>query len=361
MSFVLGIETSCDECSASVVSYKPGENVEVLSLSTFSQIKIHEPNGGVVPEIASRNHLETMNEMIQTALSESGVESKNLDAIAVTNRPGLVGALLVGVSAAKSIAYALEKPLIAVHHLEGHAASIFLSPRGSDLTRKTFPLPLLLAIVSGGHTNLYRMDKNPEEWPENFLSHSLIAQSRDDAAGEAFDKIAKTLGFPYPGGKWIDQYSEKGNPHAFSLPKALAQKSILDFSFSGLKTAVFLLTEKLKKQGIFEASVNDLCASAQEAIVDSLVSKIGLAIAKEECRSLALVGGVSANRRLRTRLNDPFKNGAQLELSPLFPAIEYSTDNAAMIAAAGAFRLHQGQVLSLNEVLTLNAIANPLH
>jgi N6-L-threonylcarbamoyladenine synthase len=276
-----------------------------------------------------------------------------LDAIAVTNRPGLVGALLVGVSAAKSMAYSLDKPLVAVHHLEGHAASVFLdSERLSDL-----PLPMLLAVVSGGHTNLYVVRSSPENWPIDFLSKSLVGRSRDDAAGEAFDKTAKILGLPYPGGVWIDKKSQGGNPKAFAFPRALPQKAVLDFSFSGLKTAVSLTAEKLRKEGTLEEKMPDLCASIQEAIVDALLNKVGLAAREHGCRSLAVVGGVAANSRLRARLEEQWQ-GWGLAVPPLFPKMSYCTDNGAMIAAAGAFRFKQGKALDLREMLTLNAIAS---
>ena len=353
---ILGIETSCDECSASVVRYEPDRAIEVLSVATFSQVKIHEPYGGVVPEIASRNHLETVNHMVDQALKDAGITPQDLQAIAVTNRPGLVGALLVGVSAAKALAYAFNKPLIPVHHLEGHAASIFLEDE--SMPRPALHLPLLLAIVSGGHTNLYVVHQAPEEWPADFLKQSLIGRTRDDAAGEAFDKIAKVFGFPYPGGVWIDRKAAGGNPQAFSLPRALPQKAILDFSFSGLKTAASLLAEKLRKEGTFEARIPDLCASVQEAIVDALLSKIFLAIKEHGCKSLALVGGVAANSRLRDRLDSEWNKRGLVE-PPLFPKPKYCTDNAAMIAAAGAFRFKQGRSLQKMELLTLNAIANP--
>ncbi len=350
---LLGIESSCDECSASVVSYK-NDKIKVESVSTFSQIEIHQPYGGVVPEIASRNHLETINPMIEKAVKEAGTTLDELDAIAVTNRPGLVGALLVGVSAAKALAYALKKPLIPIHHLEGHALSIYLD------REEEIPYPLLLAIISGGHTNLYYLKRPPKEWAQNTLAASLIGRSRDDAAGEAFDKTAKILGLPYPGGMHIDKMAKNGNSNSFAFPRALPQKSTLDFSFSGLKTAVALKVEELanKNKDKVEENKADLCASIQEAIVDAIISKIFLAAKTHPSKSLAIVGGVAANSRLRERLEKEWpKSGGENSL--IFPKHKYCTDNAAMIAGAGVFRFLQGHCISGKELLTLNASANP--
>ena len=354
---ILGIETSCDECSAAVVHHEPGRPMDVASVATFSQTDLHKPYGGVVPEIASRNHLETVNQMIDLALKQAKANIHEIDAIAVTNRPGLAGALLVGVSAAKALAYSAKKPLVPVHHLEGHAASLYLrsSPEQHDLETH---LPMLLAIISGGHSNLYVMKTNPELWPLDFLKRSLVGRSRDDAAGEAFDKTAKTLGFPYPGGVWIDKTAKAGNTQAFSFPRALPQKATYDFSFSGLKTAVALEADKLKRSGELDSRLPDFCASIQEAIVDALVSKMFLAARAHGCKALAVVGGVAANSRLRQRLTTEGAAHGIVDL-PRFPKLEYCGDNAAMVAAAGAFRFRQGHFLRVPEMLTLNAIPNP--
>lgn len=344
---VLGIETSCDECSASVVESR-NDTVHVRSLSTFSQIEIHQPYGGVVPEIASRNHLETINHRIEAALAEANVTLKEIDAIAVTNRPGLVGALLVGVSAAKALSYAYQKPLIAVHHLEGHLCSIFL-----DQEKIPQKYPILGAVISGGHTNLYVLKSRPDQWSVDFLKHSLVARSRDDAAGEAFDKTAKLMGFPYPGGVWIDRNSEGGDPAKYAFPRALNQKEVFDFSFSGLKTAVSLIVEDLRKKEQLQKETSHLCASVQAAIVDQLVSKIKNAAEYFGCQSVAIVGGVAANRALKAKLNEKLK-------IPFFsPDLKYCTDNGAMIAAAGLFRFRQNHQLNFEQSLTLNAIAYP--
>ncbi|MBC7397545.1 MAG: tRNA (adenosine(37)-N6)-threonylcarbamoyltransferase complex transferase subunit TsaD [Bdellovibrionales bacterium] len=348
MSLILGIETSCDECSASVLLHEKN-SFTPLSVSTFSQIELHQPFGGVVPEVASRNHLEQIEPVIREAMEQAQVTYADLDGISVTNRPGLIGALLVGVTAAKALAYVIQKPLIPVHHLEGHLMSAFLKSPNGPAPRIAFPA--IFVMVSGGHTNLHYVETTPLDWPQSMLKDSLLGRSIDDAAGEAFDKTAKILGFPYPGGKWIDQYAKGGNPKAFELPRGLKQKDSHDFSFSGLKTAVLLLAKRLQMEGRLDQTMPDVCASVQEAIIDPLIRK-ALHLSKEKnAKSIVVVGGVAANSRLRARFQ------SESPVPVIYPDLAYCTDNAAMIAAAGAVRFAQGCGLKPEQYLKLNAFA----
>ncbi len=312
---ILGIETSCDETAAAVVE----DGMNIFSDVVASQIAVHSPYGGVVPELASRKHVEAILPVIAQALHEAGISAEQLDAIAVTQGPGLVGALLIGLSAAKAMAYALQKPLIAVNHLEGHMHAAFLG--GERLDR-----PFVCLVVSGGHTALYRVNPDGE--------HDFLGSTRDDAAGEAFDKVAKLLNLGYPGGITIERLASGGDPKAFQFPRALADKDSLEFSFSGLKTSVanFLRHHGFPAQAgeTGPYRLEDLVASFQEAIVDVLVVKTMRAAASCGVGDVAVVGGVAANLRLRERLKE---EAGRLRLNLHLPLRRYCTDNAVMIAA----------------------------
>jgi N6-L-threonylcarbamoyladenine synthase len=353
-ALLLAIESSCDECSVAVVTGGAGGQVAVLANVVHSQIELHRPFGGVVPENASRNHLEVINTVIDQALGQAGLTLRDISAIGVTNGPGLIGALLVGVSTAKALAYSLKLPLIAVNHLSGHLHSLFIEGQKSCGPMGPEHLPLLVCLVSGGHTALYLL----ESLPPAPLKLTLLGKTRDDAAGEAFDKGAKLLGLPYPGGKHIDELAKKGNAKAFSFPRPLRGHD--DLSFSGLKTAV---ANELIKQGfkphVFGAHhketlpqgqvLYDLCASLQAAIIDTLFERVERAINIHHPRGLALVGGVSANSALRTRLQ------TLGDMSLFFPDGVYCTDNAAMIGATAYYAWQRGEALLDDKLLSLNA------
>jgi len=316
---ILGIETSCDETAAAVVK----DGTVVLSDVVASQVAVHTPYGGVVPELASRKHVEAILPVIGRALERANLTREAPDAVAVTQGPGLVGALLVGLSAAKAMSYALRKPLIAVNHLEAHMHAAFL---GKCPPEK----PLVCLVVSGGHTALYQVD------PRGVAR--LLGGTRDDAAGEAFDKVAKLLGLGYPGGVAIDRIAPRGNPQAFPFPKAFMEKESLDFSFSGIKTAVanFVRRHGLPGSGPQGGPyrLEDLAASFQEAVVEVLVTKVVRAANGTGVRDVAVVGGVAANGRLRMRLRE---EAAYHGLTLHLPEARYCTDNAVMVAAAGYY------------------------
>jgi len=318
---VLGVETSCDETAAAVV--EDGRRVRANVVA--SQIATHAPFGGVVPEVASRQHVATIVPVLERAVSDAGLTFRELDAIAVTAGPGLVGALLVGVETAKALAFALGKPLVAVNHLAGHLAAAFLEH--ADATPPTYPH--LALLVSGGHTALIRIDAPGQT--------RLLGSTRDDAAGEAFDKVGKMLGLGYPGGVAIDKRAATGDPRAVALPRALPGRDDLDFSFSGLKTAVAtLLARRALPEG---QEMNDFCASFQTAVVDVLVRKSRRALVREGLKSLVVCGGVAANRGLRAALaTAAAEDGFALHIPPP----KYCTDNAAMIAAAGTQLFERG-------------------
>jgi len=322
---VLGVETSCDETAAAVVEDGRRVRADVVA----SQILVHAEFGGVVPEVASRQHTATIAPVLRRAVADAGVGFHDLDGIAVTCGPGLVGALLVGVETAKALAYALGKPLVGVNHLAGHLAAVFLEDPKPFATPGPPPFPHLALLVSGGHTALIRVDAPGKT--------RLVGSTRDDAAGEAFDKVGKMLGLGYPGGVVVDKLSATGDPSAHALPRALAGRDDLDFSFSGLKTAVReLLGGAPPPEG---QALNDLCASFQAAVVDVLVRKSRRALVREGLSDLIVCGGVAANRGLRAGLAAAAaEDGFRLYI----PSPKRCTDNASMIAAAGTQLLERG-------------------
>ena len=319
---VLGVETSCDETAAAVVEDGRRVRADVVA----SQILVHAEYGGVVPEVASRQHVATIAPVLRRAVADAGVGFADLDGVAVTCGPGLVGALLVGVETAKALAYALGKPLVGVNHLAGHLAAVFLEDPSLP---EPPPYPHLALLVSGGHTALIRVDGPGQT--------RLLGSTRDDAAGEAFDKVGKMLGLGYPGGVVIDKLSATGDVRAHALPRALPGRDDLDFSFSGLKTAV---REHLGGAAPpVGQALNDLCASFQAAVVDVLVRKSRRALAREGLGSLIVCGGVAANRGLRAaRAAAAAEDGFALHIPPP----KYCTDNAALIAAAGTQLYQRG-------------------
>jgi N6-L-threonylcarbamoyladenine synthase len=324
---VLGIESSCDETAAAVVA-----GGKMLSSVVASQINDHSKYGGVVPEIASRKHIEAINPVIEDALAHAQVTLPEIEGIAVTRGPGLIGSLLIGLSTAKALAYALNIPFVGVNHLEGHIAAAFLAD-------KLPHFPFVALVVSGGHTNVYLVN--------NHHDFHLLGQTRDDAAGEAFDKAAKLLNLGYPGGVVIDKMAGNGNPRAIAFPRAM--KDSPDFSFSGLKTSLLTM---LKKRGRdFTADeLPDVVASYQEAIVDVLVEKTMKAAKDNDIDQIVVCGGVAANGRLRAK----FSSVAVVSKIELFiPPISFCTDNAAMIAAIGEIMLKNGR----SDSLDMNAVS----
>ena len=329
--YILGIESSCDETAAAVV--KNGR--EVLSNIISSQIVIHRKFGGVVPERASRKHIENILPVIDEALRQANVKLEEIDAVAVTYGPGLVGALLVGVSAAKALAWANDKPLIGVNHLEGHVFANFLND-------KDLEPPFMALVVSGGHTALLKVT--------DYNSFELLGQTRDDAAGEAFDKVARAVGLGYPGGPKVDKAAKEGNPHAMEFPRAKVADSPYDFSFSGLKSAVLNYINHAKMTGE-EIYVPDLVASFQNAVVDVLVSRAITAAKEYGYKKLAIAGGVASNSALRAAMKEACdKNG----ITFYHPSPIFCTDNAAMIGAAAYYEYKKGNRSGWD----LNAVPN---
>ncbi len=326
---VLGIESSCDETAVALIEEQPGEQSPcVLSSVISTQIPLHRLYGGVIPELASRNHSTNLPGVLREALEKAGRSIQQVDVFASTAGPGLVAALLVGNTAAKALALAAGKPFVAVNHLEGHMLSPFIThPRGL--------VPHLSLVVSGGHSLLVDVQGSG--------SYTLLGRSRDDAAGEAFDKVAKMLDLPYPGGPEIDKRAEKGDPERFSFPRPMMHEPHLDFSFSGLKTAVLYTLPKLVESGnpndLDEQTMCDLCAGVRQAIIDVLIHKAMKAAKQTRHRVLAVSGGVSCNKALRSQLTAACER-ARLQL--ILPPNNLTTDNAAMIAFAGLLRARAG-------------------
>ncbi|MGD9348387.1 MAG: tRNA (adenosine(37)-N6)-threonylcarbamoyltransferase complex transferase subunit TsaD [Desulfobacterales bacterium] len=323
--YILGIETSCDETAAAIVQ----DGTAVLSSKISSQIDIHHPYGGVVPELASRKHIESIVTVVDKAISESGLKKHQIDALAATRGPGLVGALLVGFSFAKAYAYALGVPLVGVNHLESHINSVFLEPQSP-----AFPFVALLA--SGGHTGIYYVTSH--------TSVELMGQTRDDAAGEAFDKVAKLLGLGYPGGAIIDRLAKEGNPEKIVFTRHYLNKSDFDFSFSGIKTAVRMYVDEHPSDDT--GQIADIAAGFQAAVVEVLSYKLIHAAQIKDCEHIAVVGGVAANSGLRNSVRQDAKG---LGLKVHIPSIKLCGDNAAMVAAAGFHYLKAGMQARLND------------
>lgn len=329
--YILAIESSCDETSAAVVV----DGREVLSNVIASQIDTHKKYGGVVPEVASRMHIEAISGIVQEALEEANVTLDKIDAIGVTYGPGLVGALLVGLQFAKGLSFATKKPLIGVNHIEGHICANYIQ-------HKELKPPFVSLVVSGGHTFIVHV--------KNYGEYEVIGQTRDDAAGEAYDKVARALGLGYPGGPKIDKLAKEGNPRAIQFPKANFHEETLDFSFSGVKSAVLNYLNKCKMQNI-EVNKADVAASFQYAVIDVLKENVLLTCKKRKVKTIAIAGGVASNSSLRETL---IKEASKRGIEVLFPAPILCTDNAAMIGSAAYFNFVNGKVSDLN----LNAKPN---
>jgi N6-L-threonylcarbamoyladenine synthase len=322
---ILAIESSCDETSAAVVV----NGREVLSNVIASQIDIHTKFGGVVPEVASRKHIEVINAVVMEALEEAKVSLEEIDAIGVTYGPGLVGALLVGLQYAKGLAYSLNKPLIGVNHIEGHISANFIE-------HKELEPPFVCLVVSGGHTFIVHV--------KDFGDYEVIGETRDDAAGEAYDKVARALGLGYPGGPKIDKLSKEGNENAIKFPKANFHDNTLDFSFSGLKSSVLNYLNKMSMTGE-EINKADVAASFQKAVVEVLTDNVILTCKRKKVKRIAIAGGVASNSALRANL---IKEGDKRGIEVLFPSPVLCTDNAAMIGSAAYFELLKGRIASFN-------------
>ena len=328
---ILAFESSCDETAAAVVR----DGRKVLSNLISSQVDIHRLYGGVVPEIASRKHVEVISQLAQSAVDDAGMRFADIDAVAVTYAPGLIGALLVGVNFAKGLALALGKPLIPVHHLRSHIAANYLA------NEKLTP-PLLCLVVSGGHSHIVEVD--------GYTQFKVIGRTRDDAAGEAFDKAARSMGFPYPGGIFIDKAAKNGNPKAVKLPRPQVDGAPYDFSFSGLKTAVINYIHNAEQKGT-AINKNDVAASFEAAVVEMLSSRLMLAAQNFGYKTVAVAGGVAANSGLRERL---LADCEARDLRLYMPPLPLCGDNAAMVGCQGYYEYLAGHTAGLE----LNACAN---
>ena len=317
--WVLGIESSCDEMAAAVIR----DGRSIVASTVRGQADVHAPYGGVVPELASRDHVRGVSQVVTEALDAAGISADELGGIAVTAGPGLIGSLLVGLSFGKALAYRVKCPLVGVHHLEAHLAA-------AELADDTLERPYVGLVVSGGHTALYRIEA---EGPPD-----LLGETRDDAVGEAFDKVAALLGLPFPGGPAVSRSAEVGDAGAIAFPRPLLRADTLDFSYSGLKTAVALEVER--RGSLDTQDVADIAASFEAAAVEVLVARAGRAMQEQDSQRLAVVGGVAANRRLRRELASA---GEAAGYRAVFPPPELCTDNAAMVAAAGARLLARGE------------------
>ena len=329
--YILAIESSCDETSAAVVV----NGREVLSNVIASQISTHEKYGGVVPEVASRMHIEAVSGVVEEALLEANITLDKIDAIGVTYGPGLVGALLVGLQFAKGLAFSSKKPLVGVNHIEGHICANYIQ-------HKDLKPPFVSLVVSGGHTFIVHV--------KDYGKYEVIGQTRDDAAGEAYDKVARALGLGYPGGPKIDKLAKEGNPKAIVFPRANFHEETLDFSFSGVKSAVLNYLNKCKMQEI-EVNKADVAASFQHAVIDVLKENVLLTCKKRNVKTIAIAGGVASNSSLRETL---IKEASKRGIEVLFPAPILCTDNAAMIGSAAYFNFVNGKISDLN----LNAKPN---